>query len=473
VIDSVITDCGRQRVPASVMCRRRWTALVASVVMAAGMSAAAAQASGSTFPILVMGDSYSAGNGAGGYVGPNGCYRSPNDYAALYADALERPPYNQPAPLTNVACSGATTSAFFTSQRGQPPQIYAVNNGYGLILLTVGGDNVHFVDIVTQCLVYGARDARKCSGYLSAAEKQLDNGTLETSVRHVLSEIHKKASPSATIALLGYPYLEKDERFTLPYPHHRPVAVGRRLRALENKGDTVQQRVVTQLNAEEHTSSFVFVKTKRLFAGHELSAGEPSPDPWFVPPLLSTFSYQTWYHPNPTGWAEEAKHLLEDPSIPKHGPAAPTPALPAYGPVPLSKLCENHEVQSHAVNGCPDSGTSQIGFDAFERVILIEDNDESVLPKYWNLFDFPATSCSSIILTFAMPTEDSQPGDTASIQVTAQPLPPQSATIGYGQLGQLEATLDGHPWSLENSASNTDDKIAINGVASCSTPSGH
>ncbi len=424
------------------------------------------------FPILVMGDSYSAGNGAGGYFGPNGCYRSPNNYAALFADALERPPYNQPAPLTNVACSGATTSAFFASQRGQPPQIYAVNNGYGLILLTVGGDNVNFVAIVKQCLVYGIRDGWKCSAYLSAAETQLDNGTLEGSVRHVLSEIHKKASPSATIALLGYPYLEKDKRFTLPDPHHRPVAVGRRLRALENKGDTVQQRVVTQLNAEEHTSSFVFVKTKQLFASHELSAGEPSPDPWFVSPFTPT-SINVWYHPNPTGWAEEAKHLLKDPSIPKHGPAAPTPALPAYGAVPLSKLCENHEVQSHAVNGCPYLGTSQIGFDAFERAILIEDNDESMLPRYWNLFDFPVTSCSSIALSFAMPTEDSQPGDTASIQVTAQPLPPQSATVGYGQIGKLEAALDGHPWSLENAASNTDDKIAINGVASCSTASGY
>jgi hypothetical protein len=453
--------------------RRRWTAaVVASVVMVVGIFALAAQASGSVFPILVMGDSYSAGNGAGGYFGPNGCYRSPKNYAALYADALERPPYNQPAPLTNVACSGATTSAFFTSQRGQQPQIYAVNNGYGLILLTVGGDNVNFVAIVKQCLVYGIRDGRKCSAYLSAAEKALDNGTLEASVRHVLSEIHKKANPSAMIALLGYPYLEKDKSFTLPDPHHQPVAVGRRLRALEDKGDTVQQRVVTQLDAEGHTTSFVFVKTKKLFAGHELSAGEPSPDPWFVSPFTPT-SINVWYHPNPTGWAEEAKHLLEDPSIPKHGPAAPTPALPAYGPVPLSKLCENHEVQSHAVNGCPYRGTSQIGFDAFERTILIEDNDESVLPKYWNLFDFPATSCSSITLTFAMPTEDSQPGDTASVQVTAQTLPPQSATVGYGQIGKLEATLDGHPWSLENAASNTDDKIAINGVASCSTATGY
>lgn len=369
---------------------RRWrraTALTASLALTAAVLGSAlrttpAQASGSTFPILVMGDSYSAGNGAGGYIGPNGCYRSPNDYAALFADALGRPPYNQSVPLTNVACSGATTSDFFASQHGQPPQSNAVNDGYGLILLTVGGDDVDFADIVKQCLVYGFRDGRKCDSYLSGAEQLLDNGSIQARVRHVLSAIRERASPAATIALLGYPYLERDKSFTLPYPHHRPVAVGRRLRALEDKGDSIQQRVINALNAEDHTDSFVFVKTKRLFAGHELSAGEPAPNSWFVSPY-STASYTTWYHPDPTGWAEEAKLLIEDRSIPKHRPAVPAPALPAYGPVSLSTLCENHEVQLHAVNGCPYLGTSEIGFDAFERAILIEDNNESVLPTYW------------------------------------------------------------------------------------------
>ncbi len=146
---------------------------------------------------------------------------------------------------------------------------------------------------------------------------------------------------------------------------------------------------------------------------------------------------------------------------------------PSYASVPLATLCETHEVQLHAVNGCPYIGTSQIGTDAFERAILIEDNNESALPTYWNLIDFPATTCNSIDLTFGMPTDGSQPGDTASIQVTAQTLAPQSASVGYGQIGKLEATLDGHPWSLENAATNTYDKIAINGVASCSTPSGY
>jgi hypothetical protein len=151
----------------------------------------------------------------------------------------------------------------------------------------------------------------------------------------------------------------------------------------------------------------------------------------------------------------------------------PSPPAPARYSVPLSSLCSNSGVQLHAVNGCPYNGTTLVGPTNFAYTILIEDNDESVMPSYWNLIDFPATTCDSIDLTFGMPTDGSQAGDTASIQVTAQTLAPQSASVGYGQFGKLEATLDGHPWSLENAATNTGDKIAINGVASCSTPSGY
>ena len=151
---------------------------------------------------------------------------------------------------------------------------------------------------------------------------------------------------------------------------------------------------------------------------------------------------------------------------------ADSPA-PLYASVSVATLCSNGGVKSDAVNGCPYVGTSQIGDSVFEHAILIEDNDESVLPSYWNLIDFPATTCRSIRLAFGMPTDGSQPGDTASVRVTAQTLAPQSAAVGYGQVAELDATLDGHPWSLENAATSTADKIAINGVASCSTSSGY
>jgi hypothetical protein len=313
-------------------------AVVVFAILAAAapgpIAGSAMAAPGSTFPILVMGDSYSAGNGAGSYSKPSGCYRSSKDYAALYVAALTRPSYSQPATLTNVACSGDTTNGFFAKENGQAPQINAVNGSYGLILLTTGGDDANFAAIVEQCLVYGTRDGKKCDTYLTAAEKLLNDGTLEARLRHVLSAIHERADPLATIALLGYPYLEKDTNYTLPGPHHKPVEIGRRLKALEDKGDAIQERVVSQLDAQDDSTSLVFVPTKKLFAGHELSAAHSNPNRWFVEPF-STFSTSTWYHPNPKGWAEEANLLLREPSIPKQmllPPPAPPPPPPPPPP---------------------------------------------------------------------------------------------------------------------------------------------
>jgi hypothetical protein len=156
---------------------------------------------------------------------------------------------------------------------------------------------------------------------------------------------------------------------------------------------------------------------------------------------------------------------------------APTPAPPITpaGPTPppgsvlLSTLCSNDDVSIDAVNGCPYSG--QTG--NFSYTILIEDNEDSVTPEYWDLIDFPETTCTSISLSFAMPTDGSAPGDTASIAVVGQSGSAQSASVGYGQTATLNVTLDGGPWSLQNSATSSEDEIAVNGYAACSTASGY
>ena len=174
-----------------------------------------------------------------------------------------------------------------------------------------------------------------------------------------------------------------------------------------------------------------------------------------------------WLHANKTWAARFLPFAFPSRCV---GQSSPTPT---YVSVPLATLCRNPQVQSHAVNGCPYPGSSEIGGGAFERVILIEDNDESVTPTFWDLFNFPATSCHSIELSFGMPTNGSKPGDSASLRVTAGSLAPQTASVGYGEVATLEATLDDQPWSLENSATNVADKIAIDGTASCTSASGY
>jgi hypothetical protein len=270
--------------------------------------------------ILVLGDSYSAGNGAGDYFGPKGCWRSHRNYAEEFARLIGRPPSGQPATVTNAACSGATTRWFSHSVSGRPPELDAVNPGFDLIFLTVGGDDIDFKDIVQNCLVQISRDGAKCNTLLSAASRAMSDGSLTKKLTGVLDGIHRRAGAHTRIVLLGYPYIEGQESYLLPWDGHTPIDVPARLRGVEDHGDQVQSGVIDHLNRMYRTTNFVFVNTKALFAGHELLARRLNPDRWFVAPRTDAgLAYLSWwYHPNPTGWDEEAVWLLGDPRVPKH-----------------------------------------------------------------------------------------------------------------------------------------------------------
>jgi lysophospholipase L1-like esterase len=292
-----------------------------------------AHASSSSLSILVVGDSYSAGNGAGAYYGAAGCRRSYKNYAEDFRTLVQAAPYRQPATVVNAACSGATTSWFFHKKSGRPPEINAVNHSYNVIFLTIGGNDIHFSNIVQYCLIAKTRDGANCGPNLTRAQRLIDNGTLKKRVTHVLTAIRAAASPSAKIVLLGYPFLESNLSYTLRSGHggHTFIPVGKSLRNLQTTGNTLQQQIIQQLDAPRQTGQFVFVSTEKLFAGtqpgftghdHELSATSNNKHRWFVQPFVDTglVSSDTWYHPNPTGWDEEAKLLLADASVPKRTP---------------------------------------------------------------------------------------------------------------------------------------------------------
>ena len=67
--------------------------------------------------ILVLGDSYPAGNGAGDYYGAKGCWRSHMNYGEDYARLVEAAPYTQAARATNAACSGRQRRGSSTPSR--------------------------------------------------------------------------------------------------------------------------------------------------------------------------------------------------------------------------------------------------------------------------------------------------------------------------------------------------------------------
>ncbi|MGZ6669674.1 MAG: GDSL-type esterase/lipase family protein [Solirubrobacteraceae bacterium] len=296
----------------------------------------------------MLGDSYSAGNGAGAYYGTRGCRQSHKNYGEDFASLLAKPPFDQPAVVVTAACSGATTDWILNPHGSLPAQQYVAAHGknspYDLIFLTTGGDNVHFADIVKFCLIAAFQSGPHCLRNLDRAIGQLNDGSVARGVRRALGAIGA-ASPRATIVLVGYPYLERDPVYEIvdrgegrrsvarePCGRRRIntnfVTVGACLKLLGRLGDKLQQHVVHQLNGLAGAPWFVLVNTKKLFEGppnHELRApitrrSGPQRSRWFVQPWWDTglISSDTWYHPNPTGWLEEAKLLLRDSLVPKH-----------------------------------------------------------------------------------------------------------------------------------------------------------
>lgn len=274
--------------------------------------------------ILVTGDSYSAGNGGGSYDirHDHNCWRSAHNYGREFARIVEAAPYRQNASVRTVACSGDTTSAFANPAHGRPPQLAAVDPRYDLVFLTIGGNDLRFASIVAKCFIRATRSGDGCRSRLADAEHKLIDGTLSGRLAKVLAGIQSRADPAATIVLLGYPYLEGDPDYSLR-SSLGTLQVGRRLRTFEDNGDKVAQSVVDAANGPG-LHRVVFVRTKKLFEGppnHELFAGRVhrTPDRWLVHPL-DTLKTTFWYHPNATGWKQEARLLAADERVPKRDP---------------------------------------------------------------------------------------------------------------------------------------------------------
>jgi lysophospholipase L1-like esterase len=354
------------------------SALAGMLVAAAGVPGAAARIAApakAVMQILVMGDSYSAGNGAGDYSGAKGCYRSGKDYAQEFAAIIRAKPYSQPAAVTDVACSGAVTADFFNSRSGRPPETSAVSGNYDLIFLTIGGNDADFADIVKYCLIAETRDGANCNPLLGNAERLIADGTMRTRITNVLTSIRAKASPGAKIVLLGYPFLEGDTSYTLRSGHGDKspiIKVGQRLHAIGVAADGLDQSIVNSLNAAALGSPFAFVSVHKLFDGppyHGLYAKKNNPNRWMVQPFVdaSPATYKTWYHPNPTGWRQEGQLLASTGSVPKKpfSWSAASTAVPSGGSAPYLTA-----IACPSVTDCAAVGSYQNASGTFQGLFV-------------------------------------------------------------------------------------------------------
>jgi lysophospholipase L1-like esterase len=161
-------------------------------------------------PVVALGDSYTAGAllPVSLTARPLGCLRSPKAYPALVAAALG-------APLTEAACSGAAVKNLTTAQSTHlgtnPPQLAALAPGDGLVLLTLGGDDLGFTSVLDECMKLSFTDP-----WGSPCQRHYTSGGTDQLAALVKAEAPRMAAaltaiaaraPQARIVLVGYPDL--------------------------------------------------------------------------------------------------------------------------------------------------------------------------------------------------------------------------------------------------------------------------
>ncbi|KNX38500.1 triacylglycerol lipase [Luteipulveratus halotolerans] len=168
---------------------KRGLVLAGSVALAAGLIPTADAAAGS---YVALGDSYSAGVGTRAKV--DSCYRSTYGYPALVASRYG-------LALSYQACSGARTADVTNNQLG------ALSSGTAYVSMTIGGNDVGFADVLTECAQPGWMS--DCDGAIAGGRAIL-TGQLPGRYDSLFGAIRSKA-PNAKIAIGGYPLIFNGE----------------------------------------------------------------------------------------------------------------------------------------------------------------------------------------------------------------------------------------------------------------------
>jgi hypothetical protein len=255
------------------MRRSRITAYVTSLLLAtvaALTGATSAQASQLAAPTgyVALGDSYSSGVGAGGYIGSSGdCKRSTKAYPYLWAAA------HSPSSFNFTACSGARTGDVLANQ------LTPLGSSTGLVSISVGGNDAGFADVMSTCVL---QSDSSCIARINTARAYVDS-TLPGQLDTVYDAISSRA-PAAHVVVLGYPRFYKLGQTCLGLSEAKRTAINGASDYLNN---------ALAKRAADH--GFTFGDVKPAFTGHEICSGSS----WLH--SLNLLNIGESYHPTAAG----------------------------------------------------------------------------------------------------------------------------------------------------------------------------
>ena len=277
-----------------------------TVAAAAGVKSSAAAYTAPSSPVVALGDSYTAGAlvPLDSRAKPPGCLRSTKAYPALVAHALR-------VPLREAACASAGIKEMTGAQRTylgtylgtNPAQLTALAPDDRLVLLTLGGDDTGFLNVLKECvkLSFTRPWGSPCEAhYAPGGHDQLAAGVTAEAPKmaRILAAIEARA-PRARIVVVGYPAMFPQSGGCWPAV---PITNGdvAYLRGIEVK-------VNAMLAAAAKAAGATFVNTYAPTTGHDFCTHESVRD---VEGLLPG-SLALPFHPNIRGQAAMAAAVLK------------------------------------------------------------------------------------------------------------------------------------------------------------------
>jgi lysophospholipase L1-like esterase len=252
-------------------------------------------------PMVALGDSYTAGALLPSDLAarPLGCLRSDKAYPVLVAAALG-------ASLTDAACSSAGIEDITAAQRTDlgtnRPQLGALAPDDSVVLLTLGGDDLGFENVLDECMELSFTDpwGSPCRAHYTSGGTDRLAALVKAEapkMTAVLADIAARA-PQARIVLVGYP-----DMFPLSGGCWPAVPI--------TDGDIAYLRgIELQLNAmlaaDAKRAGATFVNTYTPTIGHDFCQPERIRD---VEGLLPG-SWALPFHPNARGQAAIAAAVL-------------------------------------------------------------------------------------------------------------------------------------------------------------------
>ena len=274
------------------------TTAAAPAPTSARSSAAADVSSG---PVVALGDSYTAGGllPLTPQAKPAGCLRSTKAYPVLVAHALG-------APLIDVACTSAgvkdMTGPQRTYQGTNAAQLSALAPDDRIVLLTLGGDDLGFLNVLKECmkLSFTRPWGSPCEAhYTEGGTDQIvaAAATEAPKIAQVLTAVAARA-PRARIVVVGYPDMFPQSGGCWPAV---PITNGdiAYLRGIEVRANAM-------LAAAAKAAGATFVNTYAPTTGHDFCRPESVRD---VEGLLPG-SLALPFHPNARGQQVMADAVL-------------------------------------------------------------------------------------------------------------------------------------------------------------------